>query len=64
MLLVKTYLKSAPLRKVENGSESTWCKINLQIRVITKLPNNEQSSKAKGKTHKSINRQNQSTKQT
>jgi hypothetical protein len=23
MLLVKTYLKSAPLRKVENGSEST-----------------------------------------
>jgi hypothetical protein len=30
MLLVKTYLKSAPLRKVENGPESTWCKINLQ----------------------------------
>jgi hypothetical protein len=31
------------------------------IRVITKLPNTEQSSKGKGKTHKSINRQNQST---
>ena len=31
------------------------------IRVITKLPNTEQSSKGKNKTHKSINRQNQST---
>jgi hypothetical protein len=30
------------------------------IRVITKLPNIEQSSKGKGKTHKSTNRQNQS----
>jgi hypothetical protein len=29
--------------------------------VITKLPNTEQSSKGKGKTHKSINRENQST---
>jgi hypothetical protein len=32
-----------------------------QIRVITKLPNFEQSSKGKVKTHKYINRQNQST---
>jgi len=31
------------------------------IRVITKLPNTEQSSKGKGKTHKSTNRQNPST---
>jgi hypothetical protein len=31
------------------------------IRVKTKLPNTEQSSKGKGKTHKSTNRQNQST---
>jgi hypothetical protein len=31
----------------------------LPIRVITKLPNTEQSSKGKGKTHKSINRQQQ-----
>jgi len=31
------------------------------IRVITKLPNTEQSSKGKVKTHKSKNRQNQST---
>jgi hypothetical protein len=28
---------------------------------ISKLPNTEQSSKGKGKTHKSTNRQNQST---
>ena len=32
-----------------------------QIRVITKLPNTEQSYKGKDKTHKSINRQYQST---
>ena len=31
------------------------------IRVITTLPNSEQSSKGKVKTHKYINRQNQST---
>ena len=31
------------------------------ISVITKLPNTEQSSKGKGKTHKSTNRQNQSS---
>ncbi len=31
------------------------------IRVITKLPNSEQSYKGKVKTHKSTNRQNQST---
>ena len=34
---------------------------NYSIRVITKLPNTVQSSKGKGKTHKSTNRQNQST---
>jgi len=33
----------------------------MYIRVITKLPNTEQSSKGKVKTHKSTNRQNQST---
>jgi hypothetical protein len=32
-----------------------------RIRVIAKLPNSEQSSKGKVKTHKYINRQNQST---
>jgi hypothetical protein len=30
---------------------------SLQIRVITKLPNSEQSKKGKVKTHKYINRQ-------
>ena len=34
---------------------------HIYIRVITKLPNSEQSSKGKVKTHKYINRQNQST---
>ena len=34
---------------------------NVQIRVITKLPNSEQSYKGKVKTHNYINRQNQST---
>ena len=34
-----------------------WC----IIRVITKLPNSEQSYKGKVKTHNYINRQNQST---
>jgi hypothetical protein len=33
----------------------------LSIRVITKLPNSEQSYKRKVKTHKYINRQNQPT---
>ena len=32
-----------------------------EIRVITKLPNSEQSYKGKVKTHKYIDRQNQST---
>ena len=34
---------------------------NMQIRVITKLPNSEQSYKGKVKTHNYANRQNQST---
>jgi hypothetical protein len=34
---------------------------DLQIRIITKLPNSEQAYKGKVKTHKYINRQNQST---
>jgi hypothetical protein len=35
--------------------------IHLEIKVITKLPNSEQSYKGKVKTHNYINRQNQST---
>ena len=41
--------------KLENESETK------SIRVITKLPNSEQFYKGKVKTHKYINRQNQST---
>ena len=38
------------------------CKSDLlRIKVITKLPNSEQSYKGKVKTHNYINRQNQST---
>jgi hypothetical protein len=39
-------------------------KYQFYSRVITKLPNSEQSNKGKVKTHKYINRQNQSTNQT
>ena len=52
---------------VTNGYKTNICFtiffriLKVEIRVITKLPNTEQSSKGKGKTHKSINRQNQST---
>ena len=35
--------------------------MNVRIRVVTKLPNSEQSYKGKVKTHKYISRQNQST---
>ena len=35
--------------------------LHLKIKVITKLPNSEQSYKGKVKTHNYINRQNQST---
>jgi hypothetical protein len=41
-------------KQQQNKTETT-------IRVITKLPNSEQSNKGKVKTHKYINRQNQST---
>jgi hypothetical protein len=34
---------------------------NISIRVITQLPNSEQSSEGKVKTRKYLNRQNQST---
>ena len=41
------------MRKSQHGTQ--------KIRVITKLPNSEQSYKGKVKTHNFINRQNQST---
>jgi hypothetical protein len=38
-----------------------WMFPTIGNKVITKLPNSEQSNKGKVKTHKYINRQNQST---
>ena len=46
----KSKLKSEKIRKI-------W----KNIKVITKLPNSEQSYKGKVQTHNYINRQNQST---
>ena len=42
-------------------SQFYWWRKPKKIRVITKLPNSEQSYKGKVKTHMYINRQNQST---
>ena len=39
----------------------SWVIVPVTIKVITKLPNSEQSYKGKVKTHNYINRQNQST---
>jgi hypothetical protein len=61
-------------KKKETNSETSFHQVHLciflsreilekvDIRVITKLPNSEQSYKGKVKTHKYINRQNQSIK--
>jgi hypothetical protein len=54
-------LKSNLNSSIEEEQTSLWPKEKVQIRVITKLPNSEQSSKGKVKTLKYINRQNQST---
>ena len=61
-----TYIKKYKQEIEGNNSESTYSEVlrkgyHLWIRVITKLPNSEQSYKGKVKTHKYINRQNQST---
>jgi hypothetical protein len=43
------------------SSSARMVAVRMSIRVITKLPNSEQSYKGKVKTHNHINRQNQST---
>ena len=54
-------------KQVRSNGELCICVVppnhqkQFQIRVITKLPNSEQSYKRKVITHKYINRQNQST---
>ena len=54
---VNTIITLATTMKTKQNkiTKSTW------IKVITKLPTTEQSSKWKGKTHQSTDRQNQST---
>ena len=49
------------LGRNEQPLQRTLHRCFLPIRVITKLPNSEQSLKGKVKTHNYINRQNQST---
>ena len=55
---------AADLRKivhsVKQSTNRDTC-VGKKIKVITKLPNSEQSYKGKVKTHYYINRQNQST---
>ena len=63
---VKFLLNSELLEELNNGNSKitelrTIFQRESQIKVITKLPNSEQSYKGKVKTHKYINRQNQST---
>ena len=45
----------------QDSDNETLISIFITIKVITKLPNSEQSYKGKVKTHNYINRQNQST---
>ena len=55
------YIKSYETHYVRKSYEAENIIVIWSIRVITKLPNSEQSYKGKVKTHKYINRQNQST---
>ena len=48
-------------RKPPNIPAKFGSAVSIRIRVITKLPNSEQSYKGKVKTHNYINGQNQST---
>jgi hypothetical protein len=56
------FLDPRPRAPRQTKSEAYLYNLDVQIKVITKLPNSEQSYKGKVKTHNYINRQNQSTK--
>ena len=53
--------KKIILPGIENKVTVSLECVGITIRVITKLPNSEQAYKGKVKTHKYINRQNEST---
>ena len=57
--MLHVYLKMYNINESLKIPKNRQC--NGQIRVITKLPNSEQSCKGKVKTHEDINRQKQST---
>ena len=59
-IFYKTF-SSCALSRINWQSYNSGNKLMLRIKVITKLPNSEQSYKGKVKTHNYINRQNQST---
>ena len=64
--LIQNYLSNRKQCVKLGTALSTWQDIykgvpQVSIKVITKLPNSEQSYKGKVKTHNYINRQNQST---
>ena len=56
-----SFITGSPLKSVHIDQHQSPGIILYAIRVITKLPNSEQSNKGKVKTHKYIYRQNQST---
>ena len=55
------FKRDLPTEFIKKNLQNQMKNKHVQIRVITKLPNTEQSFNEKGKTHKSTNRQNQST---
>jgi hypothetical protein len=55
------YADKDSFKQMNNTGFDNDMENQVNITVITKLPNSEQSYKGKVKTHKYINRQNQST---
>ena len=55
------FKRDFPTEFIKKNLQNQMKNKHVQIRVITKLPNTEQSFNGKGKTHKSTKRQNQST---